>query len=181
MNCHRCNIPFNCPAGQWSTLSNIKQSNVLVTAAIEISILSFNCSAYGKLITYYPTINDSQSSLRQVASIEDGSLYALILASVGGHRLSNSNTMPLSKLAAINSFGAVVTVETHELRPVGMSHFFISLSASHNLIDFESPPTTIVWDRCCQHVDIPRASTGGKSNVRLDPSNNDTQLTLFFT
>lgn len=97
-----------------------------------------------------------------MANIGDGSLYALILASAGGHRLSNSNTMPFSKLAAISSFGAVVSDDTNEFSPVGMSHFFISLSASHNRIDFESPPTTIVWDRCCQHVDIPRASVQRK-------------------
>lgn len=117
-------------------------------------------------VTYYPTISDSQSSRRQAANIGDGSLYALIRASVGGHRLSNSNTIPLSKLAAINSFGAVVSVDTHELSPVGISHFFISLSASHNRIDFESPPTTIVWDRCCQHVDSPRAS-GNDENKKM--------------
>lgn len=118
-------------------------------------------------LTYYPTINDSQSSLKQAAKIGDGSLYALTRASVGGHRLSNSNTIPLSKLAAINSFGAVVKVDTHELSPVGISHFFISLSASHNRMDFESPPTTIVWDRCCQHVDMPRASDKKKLKVQI--------------
>lgn len=88
--------------------------------------------------------------------------------SEGGHRLSNSKTMPLSKLAAIISFGAVDNVDTHELRPVEISHFFISLSASHSRIDFESPPTTIVWERCCQHVDIPRASNHRKEFALAD-------------